>query len=268
MKCTNPFNGGHGETYPCGRCMACKINRSQDWSLRIWHEYIESERIGCFVTLTYSDDFINVKNTLVKDHLQRFLKRFRNEVVTEFKYYGVGEYGDEKNRPHYHMIMIGLNKNIAPVVERVWGQGFVTVSNLTMQRINYVTKYITGKLYGEMAKKEYKNKLAPFAIMSKGIGYKWISKDENENKVLTNLSIRKGGKSLPIPRYYVKKMKTEIPDELWDELKITKAEERDKENGPWGSDIMRTEMTIEERHQRDVDLKARLKLRKYNPKHI
>lgn len=61
-----------------------------------------------FVTLTYSNLTLprneNGVPTLSKSDLQKFFKRLRKRI--SFKYFAVGEYGEDKGRPHYHAIIM------------------------------------------------------------------------------------------------------------------------------------------------------------------
>ena len=53
MVCQHPINLG-GQTFPCGRCVACKIQRTSQWTLRLMHE-LDYHITSSFVTLTYDD---------------------------------------------------------------------------------------------------------------------------------------------------------------------------------------------------------------------
>lgn len=41
---------------PCGKCMACRINKAEEWSTRCALELLDHEH-ACFLTLTYDDSF-------------------------------------------------------------------------------------------------------------------------------------------------------------------------------------------------------------------
>ena len=56
---------------PCGKCLACRIARRQEWSMRCLHE-LSSFDDAVFVTLTYDDDHLPPNGTLVVDDLQSF----------------------------------------------------------------------------------------------------------------------------------------------------------------------------------------------------
>lgn len=66
---------------PCGRCLACQINKANDWSNRIMLEKEDHEH-SYFITLTYDDDHLvdyegnplvsPALPSLYKKHLQDF----------------------------------------------------------------------------------------------------------------------------------------------------------------------------------------------------
>lgn len=88
---------------PCGRCLGCKFDKAKDWATRSVLE-MKYHSKACFVTLTYDDT--HLPKTLVKSHVQDFLKKLRNRGEV-FRYIGAGEYGETSHRPHYHLILFG-----------------------------------------------------------------------------------------------------------------------------------------------------------------
>lgn len=111
MKCISPVKTRNKETgdwldYPCGQCMACRITRRQEWTLRLMLEMGEHE-YSYFVTLTYNDENLPENGSLKKKDLQKFLKRLRFKHKSKtIRYFACGEYGDKKKRPHYHVIVM------------------------------------------------------------------------------------------------------------------------------------------------------------------
>lgn len=60
-----------------------------------------------FVTLTYSDEKLPPNGSLLKKDLQLFMKRLRSKYPSQsIRYFGVGEYGDQTKRAHYHIIVM------------------------------------------------------------------------------------------------------------------------------------------------------------------
>lgn len=166
---------------PCGRCSACRVQRTRVWAERIMSESFYHEN-NVFVTLTYDDDHVprlpNGQLTLVKKDLQDFWKRLRRDLEyyeegRKFRYYACGEYGDQTSRPHYHAICFGLGLDDLHYFEDNWKFGFVKLGGLTYDSARYVAGYVQKKLYGKAAS-EYGDSQQPFSTMSKGIGKTFI----------------------------------------------------------------------------------------------
>jgi hypothetical protein len=198
---------GHilGLYVPCGKCIACRIAKAQEWSVRIWHEF-SSVGSGCFVTLTYNEE--NCPPALQKRDLQLFFKRLRRDLPGhKIKYFSCGEYGETTFRPHYHAIILGVNNSADNVrlLEENWPHGFVKVSPVNISRINYVTKYIMKKIDAE----KYENNFIqpPFQLQSKGLGLEFALK--NKQQIKDNLGITMYGKPVTLPLYYKKKLQLE-----------------------------------------------------------
>lgn len=102
-----------------------------------------------FVTLTYSKENIPDAGSLVPEHLQLWLKRFRKSAGAPVRFYAVGEYGDQSWRPHYHAAVFGVGREAADVVQRTWGLGFTFVGDLTLASAQYVAGYVTKKMTGK-----------------------------------------------------------------------------------------------------------------------
>lgn len=178
---------------PCGRCIGCRLEYSRQWANRCLLELGYHEQ-SWFVTLTYDDAHVPRRYygasdsglalpslTLCKRDIQLFFKRLRKAYSgCHIRYFGCGEYGPSTYRPHYHLIVFGLNltdlqfeKNSAtghpiyksPALERVWSfpsrddrgesyssdptlAGFVTVQPVTWECCAYTARYITKKLNG------------------------------------------------------------------------------------------------------------------------
>lgn len=103
MECITPVTI-HGIQRPCGKCMACKISRTTDWTIRNCCEYAYHDTAS-FVTLTYNDDNLPKDFSVHKRELQCFFDdlqhRFKAHDGRKIKYFACGEYGGERNRPHY-----------------------------------------------------------------------------------------------------------------------------------------------------------------------
>lgn len=118
-----------------------------------------------FVTLTYSDDRLPEGGTLVPRHPQGWLKRLRKAYKKPLRFFLVGEYGVDQQRPHYHVALFGYepcklgnyskceSKHCYPcrLIEKTWNSaraktgGFISNGTLTQQSAHYIAKYVTKK---------------------------------------------------------------------------------------------------------------------------
>lgn len=154
MLCRNP-HVVYGMAYPCGKCMPCRINKRREWTNRIILERM-CHASASFVTLTYNDFNIPLndagKPTLVSDHLRLFMNSLRTRVFrrdgSRIRFFGVGEYGDESERPHYHLALFGLpsSDDTRDLCDSVWGRGFVYIGELSLFSAQYVAGYCTKKM--------------------------------------------------------------------------------------------------------------------------
>lgn len=145
MRCIQPIYLPKTElTVPCGHCNFCLANRRADWSFRLYQE-LKHSKCAHFLTLTYDEENVPIGDdcfSLSKRDLQLFIKKLRKANGSKLRYYNVGEYGTETNRPHYHSIMFGLDKPTIAKLQTIWEKGFVHVGAVTPASIHYVTKYV------------------------------------------------------------------------------------------------------------------------------
>lgn len=234
MLCRNPITMGM-HLYPCGQCMPCRFNRRREWTHRIMLEAsLRTE--NAFVTLTYSDENLRMTSqqlpTLDPKDFQDWLKRFRAAISPlKVRFYGVGEYGDETQRPHYHVALFGYPPcrygnsryrhytNCCDNCDRIrdtWGKGNIFVGTLETESAQYVAGYVTKK----MTAKDDERLLGrhpEFARMSlrPGIGADFmhdvasvvldLNLVEKEGDVPS--SLRHGKRVLPLGRYLTKKLR-------------------------------------------------------------
>lgn len=223
MQCTKPitlFKVGKkfyplGLEVPCGKCMKCRKKQRSEWAMRLYHELSYHEN-SVFLTLTYNDKSLPKNDSLLKRDLQLFFKRLRKALPSEkkIKYFACGEYGDEKERPHYHAIVFGLG--LKPEdrqyvidswnkcdwdVKEIYNNSFGYVSP---QSINYTAGYVNKKWSGRMAEEEYeqRGREPVFRISSLGLG-KRFALDESK-RITEDLEINYQGRKVSIPRYYIK----------------------------------------------------------------
>lgn len=225
--CTNPI---YLETQqirvPCGRCRACRIKRSADWTMRISHELHTFRYEGTFLTLTYDDDHLPEGGTLVKEDLQKFFKRLRKRLKKDnkkIKYYACGEYGENTQRPHYHAIILGLSvtngahrKAMSDSWDKCdWNNPAIkrgAFGTVTPDSIRYTTDYIQKKFSNpdEAAMKaHYGDRLPEFQCQSKGIGERYALSLKSTLEETGKIPYK--GIEVSMPKYYMSKV--EIPIE-------------------------------------------------------
>lgn len=212
---------------PCGRCIGCRLERARQWAVRMMHEMQEHE-FSWFVTLTYRPECLPPGGSLRKVDFQLFMKRLRKWYGRPVRYFHCGEYGERLSRPHYHAVLFGLelkdlkllreeNGNAlftSEILEKLWGNGYCTVGQVTFESCAYVAGYVTKKVTGPKAVEHYGGKEPEYATMSrrKGIGYRWIERFGGE--VLENDSVIVKGREAKPPRYYDKVLEQMSPEEM------------------------------------------------------
>ncbi len=242
MKCISPINietPKGRKNVPCGRCAFCLVNKQKDWAFRLNQEMKVSESAH-FVTLTYDEEclpFGETDPTLDKRDTQLFIKQLRNHTRAHFKqalkrmpknilkqfneteikairYYLIGEYGPETNRPHYHAILFNVLPEVMTKLDIIWDRGHVSVAPVNQARINYVTKYLISSKVGDQER--WTGKQKDFATMSRkpGIGANYIIGKEQYHTDTRKTQIRTNdGKTQRMPEYYKQKLFTEAERE-------------------------------------------------------
>lgn len=229
MACYYPITikrEGRHELVPCGRCIACILRKRADWSFRLQQEYRDSKS-SYFVTLTYEESNLPKNRNLDKKQIQDYLKRVRSECK-ELKYYLVGEYGSQFKRPHYHAIIFNATKS---AIVRKWCKpstddeiGFVKIDVVNDERIAYVTGYVIEK-NGEFDENTASFKgwteetLRPFALMSKGLGKRYLkyATKFHKSNFTTEMTKEDGVKQI-MPRYYRDKIFTKEEKKVLNEI--------------------------------------------------
>jgi len=247
-------------TVPCGQCMGCRIDKKRQWATRIVHE-ASLNKENSFITLTYNDinlpghekdnkyqiehnKPLNPKDSLVKEHFQKFIKALRDyNAPKTIRYFHCGEYGEKSFRPHYHAILfnhdfpdkVKLDYDfgdlyISEQLSKHWKhKGFVTVGPVTLESAAYVAGYVQKKVNGRQQEEHYRRykdldretgeliepyQLLPeYATMSRrpGIGADWHSQFK-EDTLKDFITIQ--GKKQKIPKYYDYLLGKEDPDLL------------------------------------------------------
>lgn len=162
-----------GIPFPCGQCLSCRINRRRIWTLRLVLERF-CHKDAAFVTLTYSPENLPVGGTLVKEHVQLFLKRLRKSFPSPLRYFCAGEYGARTFRPHYHLIIFGLAPGNDSLLSKSWGKGLIHCGSFSLDSASYVAGYVTKK---HVHKNDPLKRLPEFILSSRrpGIGFGAVS---------------------------------------------------------------------------------------------
>lgn len=217
MRCLNRL----GKSHDCGKCINCRVNLQQQKKMRLVHECQYHDK-KCFITLTYSDYHLPANGSLVRADPQLYMKRLRKRIDYPVKAFGCGEYGDTTERPHYHIIVYGLDMRDNRVFKAhhyvpskkcyyvecpAWKFGHVTVAPVNDARCAYVAKYCVKKLTGSQAATHYNGRLPEFCFTSRGIGLEWA--EDHKKQLVRDGFVREAGKRKPIPRYYLDKVFTE-----------------------------------------------------------
>jgi hypothetical protein len=215
---------------PCGYCSECLNSKAKGITFRIMKEAAEHSS-NWFVTLTYDDEHLPHNYSLVQDEISKFNKKLKVYLTragkkSDFRFYGVGEYGSTTARPHYHIIYFGLelddltlySKNDygqllynSDFLSNVWSKGHVVIGEVDVASAAYVARYTEKK---QILSKEEKQKFIDLGLvpeysrqsMNPGIGANYFN-----NVVVSiqnqcyNENIK--GCSFSFPKYYMDKVK-------------------------------------------------------------
>lgn len=180
---------------PCGRCAFCRTKDINSWCLRIQHE-IEYSSSAYFFTLTYADEHLPLDGQLRKRDVQLWLKRLR-KAYAAIRYFLIGEYGGEGNRPHYHAVIFNLPDDWDGLVTKTWAQGFISGSRAVMGRVRYMVQYLA-------LPENTPHTVKPFRIMSRrpGIGALYVERNKRYHKRDKKPVIYVFDTPNSMPRYY------------------------------------------------------------------
>lgn len=217
-------------------------------------------RNNVFATLTYDDEHLPADGSLNYVHFQLFMKRARKHYGA-FRFFMCGEYGETFGRPHYHALFFGLDVTDrvkcnsvfsssdlyeSDTLSRLWGQGFVTLGEVSYESARYCAVYSTKRVVGKRAEEHYSRlntltgeiyQIEPeFASMSlrPGIGYSWLATYWKDVYLSGNNGVVVKGRPRPIPRFFDTHMEV-IARDVLDEhqyKRLQKAQENCENNTP------------------------------------
>jgi hypothetical protein len=271
-----------GLRIPCGQCMNCRIQKREEWVMRMLHEFKYWE-YSIFVTLTYDENNLPKnefnESTLKKSDLQKFFKRLRKNSNRKMLYFACGEYGEETGRPHYHCIIFGfdyLNDYDLELIKASWKKckwnelKLKPFGDVNETSLRYVVSYLEKTITGKLEKYAYDNIETPFHIVSKGIGKNYAI--DNKDKLQSDGFCQMSGFKKAIPRYYVNKTninredckKESIRKEVDTVMQITGMKLNRDDLYLLGStdDTILVEDTLKKSNkQHDLNLRARLRIK-------
>lgn len=236
--CRNPYVQGM-HAYGCGQCMPCRSNRRRIWTHRLMLESLKYSDCA-FVTLTYADEWLRMREfrgtsyaTLVPTDLQLWLKRLRKVISpSRVRFYGVGEYGDESQRPHYHVALFGYASCLYGVsryskarvnccvrcdcIRDTWGLGNILLGTLEERSAQYIAGYVMKKMTSTDDVRLH-GRHPEFARMSLRPGIGGYAVEDIANALVgipldgdVPSGLRHGSKVLPLGRYLKRRLRVQL----------------------------------------------------------
>lgn len=221
---------------PCGKCLQCMENWQQEWTYRMKQE-VRASKNAWFVGLTYNDNWLpklyrgdKPFHMLLPSDLTRFIKRLRYysqkvDKDCKIKYFAIGEYGGEENRPHYHLLLLNLPyqdfMHVYELILRSWSYckkdgndyvkdefgyyrdslGFIKLEYVNNGNMRYLCKYLN-----KIDPRPHVVK--PFRRISKGFGASYINSKTMKyhlSEPFKMYTVESGYKKR-LPRYYKDKI--------------------------------------------------------------
>lgn len=162
--CERPIEVKPGVFVACRQCWQCLQQTGQVWTGKCIAES-KTTRRTLALTLTYGSDarMGTVGNDMKARHLfyadvQLYLKRLRKHTDGKLRFFASGEYGSEKGRSHWHLIIF-CDTNIPPNIQFdtryihttegghvLWPHGWSYWCESSPQLIAYACKYANKNL--------------------------------------------------------------------------------------------------------------------------
>ncbi len=274
--------------------MPCLVTKKKEIILRLLLEGRSAHQVW-YVTLTYKPEFLPSGGTLVLKHLQKYLKRLRKNTGYPFRYLACGEYGDEKDRPHYHLILFAdrelpfemgyckIRKKVtclkSPFID-AWAKNNISIGIVDVIPVlspedgTRIYGYIAGYVLESVTEHKQidKNRQPEFIRRSRRLGYLEIPKIVKmlkshkvgtqyiEGVEITNdlQMIKLGGKLYPLGRY----MREKILEGLGGE-KVTKLQKAIRSDRAIILDEMATDPDKQEIELIELEARGRKAYRRY-----
>jgi len=209
-----------------------------------------------WLTLTYRDPsecdqqqfkngyYIPADYSLRPSDVSKFIRAIRKSNPDhKIRYFYCGEYGDENQRPHYHVCLFnhsfsdqtlfkddeGIYTYTSPTLEKAWPHGFSTVSELNFETASYTAGYCFKKINGKRADDHYLRCdeygvaywLQPEYIRMStgrkkpcGLGAKFYEKYKTDIFPSDTSPVPGYGTVQLVPRYYQNILKNQNPAEM------------------------------------------------------
>lgn len=198
-------------TVRCCSCIPCLLKIANDWQFRCYLESTLHDE-ACCLTLTINEEHIaDYPEGVTRRAVQLFLKRVRK--AHPVRYFGCGEYGSLKGRPHYHVILFGWMPSdkrffkfsptghpiyVSNELSSYWTDGFATIEDFSEESAFYCSKYLN------KIKPPVEGKNAPFTFMSlkPSIGILALKESDFERGYIYHK-----GRKCVIPRSYYQSLK-------------------------------------------------------------
>ena len=291
------------QVIPCKKCIGCRLEYSREWANR---GYLEAKlwKQNWFVTLTYDEENIKYneeittsqgitytseewKGTLDTADLEKFLHNLRQYMSRKgiqkdgIRYMACGEYGEERERPHYHLILFNCNlpqeSFYKPriinhetywqnkIIEKCWKHGISNISEASWNNIAYCSRYITKKITGKQSEEYYaeKGQIKEFFRTSRmpGIGKGYY--DKYKDKIYKNDEIiihnKTGTIATKPPKYFDKLYEAENPKAM-EKIKRKRQRQQLHNNRLKDTKTSKTrlqQLAVEESYKADETMKLR-----------
>lgn len=239
---------------------------------------------NCFATLTYREEALPDDLSVSPKTTSDFIKRLRKRGY-KFRYFACGEYGEDTQRPHYHLALFGFPTCAYGItrkreyccahcraVEEAWGKGQIMLGTLEPKSMAYVAGYITKKMT-RLNDPRLKGRKPEFARMSlrPGIGLGMMHEvastlmDHGLDETLDDVpSVLQHGKlRYPLGRYLRRNLRTMIgraPNAPPETLKKARDEMQPLRQAAFNSSTPLKVAVLETTLGRRIQIEARAKM--------
>lgn len=182
-----------------------------------------------FLTLTFANEHLPVDYSVSVRDMQLFMKKLRKAVQPKnVRFFLCGEYGDDYQRPHYHIILFNHDFNDKTIykynhkdqplftstsLSKLWPYGLATLGDVTFESAAYTARYCMKKINGPEADQHYVRqhplhgffvRVKPeFTLMSRrpGLGQTWFERYKTD--VFPSDQVIINGVPSRAPRFYL-----------------------------------------------------------------